>query len=410
MPVPRQGSTLPLASGESFLVGRTLGVGGMGAVVEATHQPSGRRLALKFLHDDLLDHPTIPQRFEREVQLATALTTAHVARTFGLERTREGIPFMIMELLEGQDLCALVQREGRLAAARAAKIVSQACEALEEAHARGIVHRDLKPENLFVTRAPDGGDWVRVLDFGISKVLDESNVPIPKGGRNALTRVGTTVGTPEYMAPEQLRGAKDLDGSADVYSLGCVLYEAVGGRRPFQAPVYQELVRLITQTDPPPLPTLRSDLPQGFADVVARAMARDRKHRIATAKALREALAAFVAVGRKVEGTVVMEPPPSIRSAAAAVAVSARPSAASPAPSAPIPSAPPAGGHVSMNPAATSGLQAPVHIPAAHPTVDHDDDEGSGSKVWIVVVVVVVLLLVAAGVVAIVAPSVFGLR
>lgn len=412
MPVPRQGSTLPLASGESFLVGRTLGAGGMGAVVEATHQPSGRRLALKFLHDDLLDHPTIPKRFEREVQLATALTTAHVARTFGLERTREGTPFMIMEMLEGHDLCNLVQREGRLAPARAARIVSQACEALEEAHARGIVHRDLKPENLFVTRAQDGSDWVRVLDFGISKVLDESTVPLPKGGRNALTRVGTTVGTPEYMAPEQLRGAKDLDGSADVYSLGCVLYEALAGRRPFQAPIYQELVRLITTTDPQPLAAIRSDLPPGLAEVVARAMARDRRARIPTAKVLRESLAPFVAAGRRVEGTVVMEPPPSVRSLAAPAApaapvqVSGRPSPPVAVGAVPAPVA-----------AATSGPHAPVVPPAgpgggapAKPTVhDHDDDEG-GSKAWIVAVVVVVLLLVAAGVVAIVSPSTFGLR
>ena len=405
MPVPPSGSTLPLKNGESFLVGRTLGTGGMGSVLEATHQPSGRRVALKFLHDDLLDHPTIPRRFEREVQLATALTTAHVARTYGLERTAEGTPFMIMERLEGHDLCAIVQREGRMSPARAAKIVSQACEALEEAHARGIVHRDLKPENLFVTRAPDGGDWVRVLDFGISKVLDESNV-VPKGGRNALTRVGTTVGTPEYMAPEQLRGVRDLDGSADVYSLGCVLYEAVSGKRPFQAPAYQELVRLITTTDPAPLQGLRPDVPPAFADVVARAMARERKNRIHTAKLLRESLAAFVAAGRRVEGTVVMEPP-SMRSGPIAAPGSGAfpPSSGQPV----IPPTPSSKGVV-VSSVPPHPPHAVVPRPATGTTETLDDDEPSGSKAWLVVVLVVIVLLVGAGVVAIVSPGLFGLR
>jgi len=395
MPVPQVGSTIPLTrgAGESFQVGRVLGTGGMGTVVEATHAPSGRRLALKFLHDDLLDHPTIPQRFAREVELATMLTTAHVARTFGLEKTPQGTPFMIMELLDGRDLNGLIRNEGRLSPARAARLISQACEALEEAHARGIVHRDLKPENLFITVAADGTDWVKVLDFGISKIMDGPGAAAtPRTPK--LTRVGTTVGTPEYMAPEQLRGAGDLDGSADVYSLGCVLYEALTGRRPFTAPRYEDLVRLICNNDPTPLQQLRSDLPAAFCEVVMRAMARDRKARIPTARALREALAPW-ASSRRAEGTLVMEPGAPISGPhhmPSAPRLSPMPQHASPVPvSAPVPAA-------RTEPA-----------PTATDTVV-DDGESSGSRAWIFIVIAVVLLLVGAGVAVLVFPSALGIH
>ncbi|MBI2391123.1 MAG: serine/threonine protein kinase [Deltaproteobacteria bacterium] len=382
MPAPTPGATIPLPRGESFQIGRVLGTGGMGTVVEAMHAPSGRRVALKFLHDELLDHPTIPQRFAREVDLATSLTTAHVARTFGLERTPQGTPFMIMELLDGRDLNGLIRGEGKLSPARAARIISQACEALEEAHARGIVHRDLKPENLFVTVAADGTDWVKVLDFGISKVADDG----AEAGKPKLTRVGTTVGTPEYMAPEQLRGAKDLDGSADVYSLGCVLYEALSGRRPFSSPRYEELVRLICTTDAAPLQQLRGDLPPAFCDVVARAMARDRKARIQTARALRDALAPW-ASSRRSEGTVVMEPsgPTSGPGRMSPMPHSGpRPSA----PSAPVPAAAPA--RVAPAPAVRGGT---------HPdaTIVDDGPDGGGSKTWVVVLISSIVLLLAGG-------------
>jgi serine/threonine-protein kinase len=392
MPVPQVGSTIPLPRGESFHVGRVLGAGGMGTVVEATHAPSGRRIALKFLHDDLLDHPTIPQRFAREVELATMLTTAHVARTFGLERTPQGTPFMIMELLDGRDLNGLIRAEGRLPPARVARLISQACEALEEAHARGIVHRDLKPENLFITVAADGSDWVKVLDFGISKVMDNGGPQAAGPKMPKLTRVGTTVGTPEYMAPEQLRGAGDLDGSADVYSLGCVLYEALSGRRPFTAPRYEDLVRMICNTDPVPLQQLRSDLPPAFSEIVMRAMARDRKARIPTARALRDALAPWTS-SRRAEGTVVMEP---------GAPVSGPHAPSMPHQASPVPVSVP----VQMPAAATP---MPPRAQTAMETIV-DDGESSGSRAWIFVVIAVVVLLVGAGVAVLVFPTALGIH
>lgn len=384
MPVPQSGTTIPLPRGESFVVGRVLGRGGMGTVVEATHTPSGRRMALKFLHDELKDHPTIPKRFQREVELATALTSAHVARTFGTERTPDGTTFVIMELLDGRDLCSLIRKE-RITPARAARIVAQACEALEEAHARGIVHRDLKPENLFVGQAPDGSDWVKVLDFGISKSLNEIGARVP-----ALTRVGTTVGTPEYMAPEQLRGAKDLDGTADVYSLGVVLYETLAGRRPFDSNDYETLVRKICSEAPAPLGQLRPDCPPALTAIVERAMSRDRRGRFGTARLLREALEPL-AGGRRTEGTLVMDP-----LSAAPSQPSARPSpAAGPPASAPAP--------------ASAAPVTPAPVVPALPRTDAsgtDEREVEGSRWGLVVALSLVVVLLAVGAVILLLPMI----
>jgi len=403
MPVPQPGATIPIGPkerGETFAIGRILGTGGMGTVVEATHAPSGRRVALKFLHDELLTHPTIPKRFQREVELATSLSTAHVARTFGVERTNDGTPFMIMEFLSGRDLCGVLRADGRLGHVRACRIISQACEALEEAHARGIVHRDLKPENLFISQAADGTDWVKVLDFGISKVVNDGIVAGQAAPGPKLTRVGTTVGTPEYMAPEQLRGAGDLDASADVYSLGCVLYEILAGRRPHVAPVYEDLVRKICNESPTPLAQLRGDLPPGLADVIARAMARDRRQRIPTARALREALTSFAA-GRRAEGTVVMEPPP---------------------PSGPVLASVPPNPASSSGPiAAKVGGPPPIQLPPTPTSVDRtvtrggdtivDEHHGGGGMgIGLILTLIIVALLLGAGVVLLVFPHWVGLR
>ena len=427
MPVPQAGSTIRTARGESFVVGQLLGTGGMGTVVEAKHEQSGRRVALKFLHDELLHHPTIPKRFAREVELATSLSTAHVARTFGIETLADGTTFMIIELLAGRDLCTLLRTDKRLPPWRAASIVGQACEALEEAHARGIVHRDVKPENLFICKAQDGSDWVKVLDFGISKIVDERGPAAPPSApRPKLTRVGTTVGTPEYMAPEQLRGAADLDGSADVYSLGVVLYESLTGERPYVARDYADLVRKICGGEHVPIAKTRTDVPPELIAVIERAMHKDRKARIQTAKALRDALGPWSTSsgGRRAEWTVVMEPEPaslpgtSHPSNPSNPSNPPRPAGVVAAPTSrgapqPLNAAHPAAvatAHPAQAAIAAGLLAAPsaVRAPTRGETLAEHDQHG-GLRGWVVAVVVVVLLLVAAGAVVLFAPQAVGL-
>jgi serine/threonine-protein kinase len=190
-----------------------------------------------------------------------------------------------MEFLEGEDCAQLLERYGRLPPERAVDIVQQACRGLSVAHRAGIVHRDLKPENLFIARGGDGGDWVKVLDFGIAKLrVMDGGVP---------TRTGATLGTAYYMSPEQARGATDVDERTDVWSLGVVLYQLLSGQRPFQGAQFLHVVHQILSTDPVPLSTLQPELPQALLDVVAHAMAKEVAFRVGSAEALELALAPF---------------------------------------------------------------------------------------------------------------------
>jgi serine/threonine-protein kinase len=217
-------------------------------------------------------------------------------------KTIAGTPFMMMELLEGRDVASILRQGGALAPGRAVHLIAQACEALEEAHARKIVHRDLKPENLFVCSARDGSEWLKILDFGISKVLEEEPM------EQQLTRQGTTVGTPEYMSPEQLRAASDLDARADIYSLGCVMYEMLTGRRPFYAPAYADLVVMVMKQAPTPVQKLMPHVPQTLAAIVERAMAKDKTQRIASAKQFRELLIPFLPQRANYHDTIAIQP------------------------------------------------------------------------------------------------------
>ncbi|MDW8363692.1 MAG: serine/threonine-protein kinase, partial [Myxococcales bacterium] len=253
-----------LLAGKYRLV-RLIGEGGMGSVWEAMHEVTGKRLAIKRMSAQLLGHGEAVERFVREARAASAITHPNVVEIFDVG-VHEGAPFMVMELLQGESL-ADVLRRGVLDAISAVEVLTPVMLALAMAHERGIVHRDMKPDNIYLARR---GNRVvpKLLDFGISKSLGQSQ-------DHRLTRTGSVLGTPYYMAPEQAAGRRDIDHRVDVYALGAILYEALTGRVPFDADNYNALLIAILTKDVTPVSAFRPDLPPAISDVVARAMSRD---------------------------------------------------------------------------------------------------------------------------------------
>jgi tRNA A-37 threonylcarbamoyl transferase component Bud32 len=276
----------PLPAGfrldDKYVVIRHLSTGGMGAVYEVEHAPLGKRLAAKVLLPELARRPRLLERFRREARAASATGHENIVEVTDLGQTPHRAPFLVMELLTGRTLGGEL-KNGPLEPERAVHVARQILSALAAAHARGIVHRDLKPENVFLIKRGADGDFVKVLDFGIAKMLDEVD-------DKELTQAGQVVGTPTYMAPEQARGDKTVDGRADLYAVGAMLYRMVTGHRPFQGDSFNALLFAIAQGDftrprqhnPRISPLLES--------VILKAMAVDRSKRYQTAEELDEAL------------------------------------------------------------------------------------------------------------------------
>lgn len=216
----------------------------MGVVVAATHLELGQQVAIKVLHEELSTNPTIVARFLREARAVAQLRTEHVCRVFDVARLDSGAPFIVMEMLDGSDLTSVIARRP-LPVSIAVEYVLQACVALAEAHALGIVHRDLKPANLFVTRRADGGAMIKVLDFGIAKAATAAEAK--------LTHTTSTMGSPHYMSPEQIKSARDVDLRTDLWALGVTLYQLISGRLPFQGTQLAEIAVNITTMAPAPL-------------------------------------------------------------------------------------------------------------------------------------------------------------
>ena len=266
---------------------RKLGAGGMGEVWAAWHKGLKREVALKILRAASSDGA---QRFDREVQAMTELTHPHTVRVFDYGSTEDGILYYAMELLRGENLTALVLREGALAPSRALYLVTQAARALAEAHRRGMVHRDVKPDNLFVTQAGDEGDYLKVLDFGIVKRSEEP-------GAASLTQTGAIAGTPAYIAPEVVRG-ETIDARADVYALGGVLYFLLTGEGPFQAASAVALMMAhLHEPVRSPRELAKHDIPDDVEAIVLRCLAKDPGERYSHAGALADALDACSVAG-----------------------------------------------------------------------------------------------------------------
>ncbi|MBK7585957.1 MAG: serine/threonine protein kinase [Myxococcales bacterium] len=297
--VTREGDLL---AGKYRLV-RELGSGGMGAVYEAKHELIGRRFAVKFLHPELTKSEDMLARFRREAQAAGALENENIVAVTDFGFADDGAPYMVMEHLAGEDVRSVLTREGRLSVTRAVFLVIQACRGLSAAHARGIIHRDLKPENLFLTHRGDGGELLKILDFGIAKLRGS----VTSG---ASTRAGVMMGTLFYMPPEQIRGAKDIDHRADIYAMGAILYELLSGQVPHPGEQVHVIIYHILHEAIAPLAALRQDVPSGLAEAISRALAHDPHERHASVDELARALIPFA--GRHITPLESLRPAESV--------------------------------------------------------------------------------------------------
>ena len=258
---------------------RRIAHGGMGEIWAAYHAGLRRDVAVKLIQPRLGEDQVAIERFEREVRALAELTHPNTIRVFDYGATETGVWYYAMELLEAQDLSTLVAVEGPIAVDRAVRLVRQGAEALGEAHGHGIVHRDVKPANFLLVRPPSGGEFVKLIDFGIAKTGEDLT----------LTRTGMVVGTPGYIAPEVITGGEATPRS-DVYALGMVLYLLLVGDIPYDGTTPMAMVQQALEKEPPPLRTVRADVPERIEAIVARCCARDPMARFADAGAVAEAL------------------------------------------------------------------------------------------------------------------------
>ncbi len=276
-----------------FRVERMLGRGGMGTVVAATHLQLETVFALKFIKPELASRPGLIDRFLREAKASAQLRGDHICRVFDVS-TIDGIPYLVMELLEGTDLAKLLAKEGMLTAARACNYVLQACAGVAVAHAAGIVHRDIKPGNLFVTNGPGGVDAIKVLDFGLAKVSLGDDDEQTHAGKHLL-------GSPAYMAPEQIRTPHEVDPRTDVWALGVVLYELITGKHPF---VGKNLSQLVEQIETAPAPELFG-VPPELDQTIRRCLAKEPARRFRDVGELAKAVAPIGATAARTLPSVI---------------------------------------------------------------------------------------------------------
>ena len=285
------GDALP-SPGEVFAgkyrIERILGRGGMGVVLGAHHLHLDERVAIKFLLPELSDDGALVARFLREGRASIKIRSEHVARVLDVETLPGGTPYMVMEYLDGFDLGDRLEKEGKLPIVATCDYVLQALEALAEAHTLGMVHRDLKPSNLFVVRLADETPCVKLLDFGITKHACGAT-----GGDLGMTNADAVMGSPRYMAPEQMRSSRAVDSRADIWSIGIILHELLSGAPPFDGDTLPDLLVKVLEDAPAPLRPGCPDAPPALERVVARCLEKDPSRRYADVGELARELAPF---------------------------------------------------------------------------------------------------------------------
>ncbi len=277
-----------------FRVERVLGSGGMGVVVATTQIDLDRLVAIKLLHPHVLDNQEAIARFLREARAAGRLKSEHVVQVLDVGTLAHGEPYMVMEYLDGRDLSEVVEARGPLPVQTAVDYVLQACEAIAEAHAVGIVHRDLKPSNLFLTSSAFGAPRVKVLDFGISKVVDAHRP-------SSVTGTSAVIGSPAYMSPEQMKASRNVDGRADIWSLGAILYELLAAKPAWSGETPPEIYASILKDPPPCITRERPDVPAEVEAVVLRCLEKEPSLRYQSVAALSRDLSPFASEEGRLE-------------------------------------------------------------------------------------------------------------
>jgi tRNA A-37 threonylcarbamoyl transferase component Bud32 len=280
---PQAPANKPERIGDRYKIEELIGIGGMGAVYKGKHEAMGKILAIKVLHEDAVANKKAVLRFDQEAKAASALTHPHLVSVYDYGVTDDGAPYLVMDYLAGKSLAAVIKEEGRLDPIRALTIFIQIAEGIEHAHKKGVIHRDLKPSNVIITKTDREQDFVKIVDFGIAKLM-----PAGLGAEeNGLTQTGEIFGSPLYMSPEQCTG-QQMDQRSDIYSLGCLMYETVTGRPPLQGANPVQTIMLHVQEDAPSIASTGNHigLPPGLESVIMRCLNKAPSDRYESAEAL----------------------------------------------------------------------------------------------------------------------------
>lgn len=289
-----ESSAYPLSIGElvggKYRIDTVIGEGGMGVVFAATHVDLHCPVALKVIRQELSQQPELIARLMLEARAAAQIKSEHVCRVLDVSRLDGGPPYVVMEYLEGKNLGVLLEAKGQLSERVAVDYVLQACEAVAEAHRAGVIHRDLKPENLFLAEFPDGRQAIKVLDFGISKLTGSV---MKVHGSSSLTNPSSAMGSPHFMAPEQMTAARDVDARADIWALGTILHQLVTGHLAFDGDSLPAVCAAVLQAEPVPVRDYLPELSAGLEEAIRRCLVKDRSQRLNSVADLAQLIAPF---------------------------------------------------------------------------------------------------------------------